>query len=181
MRSATSSASRVLPAPPTPASVSRRLLWSSSAARASCSSRPKKRLARAGSLRAAERGTPASAGLVDEDVALQLTRGGAGLEPELGEAGAEAAERFERLDLAAGAVEGQRVRADELLLVRLGRHQPLELGQRLVVAAELDQRADPALGRARPQLLEPADLGLGEVGVRDVAERRAAPEGERRS
>ena len=116
---------------------------------------------------------------MDEDVPFELARGGARLEPELGEPGAERPQRVERLDLAAGAVEGQRVGAHELLLQRLGGDQPLQLRQRLLVAAELDERAHPAFGGARPQLLQPADLGLGEVGVGDVAERRAAPQGER--
>ena len=136
----------------------------------------------AGARRQPPRGRPrraGQAGLVDEDAALELARGGARLEPELGQAGAERPQRLEGLDLAAGAVERQRMGADELLLERLGGDQALELGQRLVVAPELDQRARPALGGALPQLLQPPDLGLRELRVRDVAERRAAPQGER--
>ena len=119
------------------------------------------------------------AGLVDEDAALELARGGAGLEPELGKAGAQRPQRAERLDLPPGAVQRQRVGAHELLLQRLGGDQPLQLGQRLLVPAELDQRPHATLGGAGAQLLQAPDLGLREVGVGDVAERRAAPQGER--
>ena len=104
-----------------------------------------------------------------EDAVLELARGGAGLEPQLGQAGPERPQGVERLDLAAGAVERQRVVADELLLEWLGGDQPLQLGQGVLVAPELDEGADAALGGAGPQLLQPADLGLREVGVGDVA------------
>ena len=46
------------------------------------------------------------------------------------------------------------------------------------MAPELGIGADPLLARDEPQLLEPADLGLGEVVVGQVGERRPAPERE---
>ena len=43
---------------------------------------------------------------------------------------------------------------------------------------ELGVGADPLLARDKAQLLEPADLGLGEVVVGQVGERRPPPESE---
>ena len=159
--------------------MSSRLSRSSSSARAELLLAAEE-AARAGG-QAARRGAALAgqAGLVDEDAALELARGGAGLEPELGQAGAQRPQRAERLDLPPGAVQRQRVGAHELLLQRLGGDQPLQLGQRLLVPAELDQRPHATLGGAGAQVLQAPDLGLREVGVGDVAERRAAPQGER--
>ena len=45
-----------------------------------------------------------------------------------------------------------------------------------VVATERQLGVDPLLGRDEPQLLEPVDLGAGEVLVGEIRERIAAPE-----
>ena len=46
------------------------------------------------------------------------------------------------------------------------------------MAAEPQQRVDPVLGRRQAQLLETADLVLGEVVEGEVRQRGPAPEGE---
>ncbi len=53
-----------------------------------------------------------------------------------------------------------------------------ELAEQVGVAAERQVRVDPSLEGNRALLLEPCDLRLCEVLVRDVGERRAAPERE---
>ena len=57
--------------------------------------------------------------------------------------------------------------------------QRLELADQLGVAAEREVGLDPLLERRQPQVLEPAALGLGERLVRELGERRPAPERER--
>ena len=115
-----------------------------------------------------------------EDPALERARGVAGREPELAQPRGEPAVGLERLDLAAGAVEREHQRRDELLAQRIGRDQPAQDGDRLERPAERDERAGALLLRLRAQVLEPAPLGLRPVGVGEVAERRPAPQLERR-
>ena len=55
----------------------------------------------------------------------------------------------------------------------------LELRHHRFVSSEAEQPLDPSLDRLEAQLLETMDLGLGELRERELAERRAAPEGER--
>ena len=59
--------------------------------------------------------------------------------------------------------------------------QGLELGDERGVAAEGEVGVDAVLERVETQLLEPADLVLGEGLVGEVGQRRAAPEIERLS
>src|SRR5215217_5842069 len=59
--------------------------------------------------------------------------------------------------------------------------EPLELGHELGVAAEDEVGLDPLLERGQPQLLETRDLSLCEGLERDVRERGAVPQSERRS
>ena len=60
-------------------------------------------------------------------------------------------------------------------------HEPLELRDELVVTPESQIGLDALLDRREPQLLQPRRPVLGESLVREVAERRAAPQRERRS
>src|SRR5262249_39178716 len=55
----------------------------------------------------------------------------------------------------------------------------LELGDDIRVSAERDLRIHQPLDRSQPKLLESIDLGAREVVVREVGERRSAPESER--
>src|SRR4029453_8995530 len=58
-------------------------------------------------------------------------------------------------------------------------HQPLELGHEVDVPAPLEILFDAALEAADPPPPEPRDLGLREALIREVRERRPAPERER--
>ena len=58
-------------------------------------------------------------------------------------------------------------------------HQPLELGDELVVAAHSQIRLDTVLHRGDAELLQPGDLGLREGLEDDVGEGVAAPQPQR--
>jgi hypothetical protein len=60
----------------------------------------------------------------------------------------------------------------------LGR-EPFELGRQLTVPSELELRLDPLLDGFEPQPFQPGDLGRREGLVRELGERRSAPELER--
>jgi hypothetical protein len=62
------------------------------------------------------------------------------------------------------------------LAVRLGRDQPLELGDELVVPAESELRVVEQLERAQSPLLQPGRLRLVDGLAREVGERGADPE-----
>ena len=57
--------------------------------------------------------------------------------------------------------------------------EPLQLPDHLGVAAQRELGLDRLLDRSHPQILEPGYLGLGERLVREVGERRPAPERQR--
>ena len=114
-----------------------------------------------------------------QDPRLQLLQAPAGLHAELAD---ERATRIlvglERLCLASGAVVGLHQQLAWPLAQRLLGDERLELGHDVGVASELGVGADPLLVRDEAQLLEPADLGLGEIVVGQVGECRAPPERE---
>ena len=83
---------------------------------------------------------------------------------------------LERLGVAARAVEREHVLAAEALAQRMLGTERLELADERGVAAELERRVDPLLERGQPQLLEPLDRRAGKRLVREVGERRPAPE-----
>ncbi len=115
-----------------------------------------------------------------EDRPLERLECRPGLEPELlGQRMARLLVGVERLRLTPRTVERQHLLAAQPLAQRVGRHEPLELGQELGVPAECQARLEPLLQAAQTKLLEPRQLGLGEVGVAEISERRAAPERER--
>ena len=60
------------------------------------------------------------------------------------------------------------------------RSERLELADDLTVEAELDVGVDALLERIEPQLLQAPDLALRELLAREIGERRAPPERERR-
>ena len=59
------------------------------------------------------------------------------------------------------------------------RHERLELADQLGVPSAGQVGLDAVLEQREPQLLEPADLALGERLIREIGERRPAPERER--
>ena len=87
--------------------------------------------------------------------------------------------RLQRLGLTPRSVEREHQLAPQALPQRVLRDQRLELADELSAAAELEVGVDPLLERLQAQLLEPADLGLGERLEGEVGERWAAPQRER--
>ena len=84
----------------------------------------------------------------------------------------------EGVDLAAAAVEGEHEAPGEALPQRVLVHRALELGDRLAVAAEVEQGVEAGLQRLEAQLL-PAHHGRpGPLLVGDVGQHRPAPLGE---
>ena len=114
-----------------------------------------------------------------EDAALERAHRLAGLQAQLAQPRGELAVGRERLDLPAARVQGPHQRAGELLAERLVLEQTAQDGDRLERAAELDERAGVRGLRLRPEVLEPADLRLGELAGGQVAVGGPAPEGER--
>ena len=87
--------------------------------------------------------------------------------------------RRERIGLTARAIEREHELAREPLAKRVLARRGLELPDELGIRTELELGRDALLERPEPQLLEPVDLGLGELLQLRVRERRAAPERER--
>ena len=85
----------------------------------------------------------------------------------------------ERLLLAPRPGEREHQETAEPLAIRVLRGQPGGVGNHVVVRAELDLGLDAILERGEPELVEPRDLPLEEALVREVGERRSAPERER--
>ena len=118
--------------------------------------------------------------VVDEDRPLQPLQGETGLEAELlVEQPACVAVGLERRRLAAGAVQGEHQLSPQALAERLRGDDRLQLGDELAVAAEREVGVDPVLERGEPQLREAGGLGRRERLLRELGERRAAPERER--
>ena len=86
---------------------------------------------------------------------------------------------LERLGLPPGAVEREHQLAAQALAQRVLGDERLELGHERRVPAERELGLDPLLERREPQLLEPLDGRARERLVREVGERRPAPEVER--
>ena len=86
---------------------------------------------------------------------------------------------LERVGLSPRAVESQHQLCASPLAQRLRPDKRLELGHELGVAAEGEVGFDPILQGGKPQLLEPGDLGLRELLVPEVRERRSAPDRKR--
>ena len=67
----------------------------------------------------------------------------------------------------------------EALAQRIAGNERLQLGHHLVVPAECEVSLEPLLDRAQPHLLQPRDLRLRELLVRQVRQRCPAPERKR--
>src|SRR5262249_62156809 len=75
---------------------------------------------------------------------------------------------LEGLGLAPGAVEGDEELSLEAFAQRVHRHERLELGQDLLVAAEGEVGLDPVLDGAQSQMLYPPPLILPEQLVHHI-------------
>ncbi len=115
-----------------------------------------------------------------EDRRLELLELTAGLDTELlDEHTTRVCVDLERLGLPSRAIEREHQLCSHPLTQRLAPRDRAQLGDELRMVAELEVRRDPILERSRPNLLEPADLIVGERLVAQVGERRPAPERER--
>ena len=196
---AASTASRVLPTPPGPVSVSSRTdpaRSRSPTATMSCS-RPIVRLGGTGNLRllsalaVAGRGCASSVsrpsldgrrelGGVLQDVLVQLAQRLCGLDAELvDEPSARGLEGRQRVGLPSAAIERQHLQLHQALLEGMRDDQRLQLAQQLAVAAQLQVELDPLDDRGQPLLLQPRAL-RGEQAVRAHAPQRlTAPDTKR--
>ena len=119
-------------------------------------------------------------GVLPQHAGLELLERGRGLEPErLDEGGASRAEHLERLGLPAGAVERDHQLAAQALVERMLAHEPLELGDELGAAAELELGLEALLRDREAQLAQALDDRPRERLEREIGERLAPPEGER--
>ena len=115
-----------------------------------------------------------------EDCALQLLQDRARIEAEiLGEDFARRAVHLERIRLAVAAVEREHPLLEEPLAIRVLCGDRFELGDDGVVAAAGELGVVAKLERAEPQLLEALGLGRAPDLLRQVGERRPAPDRER--
>jgi hypothetical protein len=117
-----------------------------------------------------------------EHRALDPAQRGSGLDAELlDEALAGIAISGERIGLAAGAVQRQHLLATEPLAQRVLRDEAVELADHVGVAPARQVGLDALLERRQPRLLEPVRVDCERGVVREVAERRPAPQLQRRS
>ena len=87
---------------------------------------------------------------------------------------------LERVRLPVAPVQRQHELRARALAVRMLGGEPLKGWHDLSVAAERKFGLDQLLEGAHPQLIQPANLELGELLIRKITERRAAPQRERR-
>ena len=139
----------------------------------------RRRRATASGLRLRRRGR-VEGRVLPEDPLLQVLEPARRLDPELLDVDApRVAVGRERLGLPAGAIERQHQLPEQPLAERMLGDEPFELGRELPVPAERELRLDPLLDGLDAQLLEPGALGGGKGLVRELGQRRAAPELER--
>ena len=111
---------------------------------------------------------------------MQVGQPGAGLDAELvDEHRAGVAVGAERVRLAAGPVEGRHQETAGALAERMLGDQLLELAHDVGMAPEGEVRFDPPLERQHAELLETSGDRIEQGVVREVGERRAAPQCER--
>ena len=119
-------------------------------------------------------------GILREDHPVERAGLGGGLEaPLLVERAARRLVGVERLLLPPRPDVRKHQEAAEPLAIRVLRGQPGGVGNHVVVRAELDLGLDAILERRQPELVEPRDLPLEEALVREVGERRSAPQRQR--
>ena len=114
-----------------------------------------------------------------QDRPLELLQGRGRLDPELLDERAPAVTvGLERLGLSARAVQSNHQLAAQALAERLLADERLELADERSVTAEGELGLDPPFEPDQPQLVEPADRRARKRLVREVGERRPAPESE---
>ena len=117
--------------------------------------------------------------VLTEDRGLEVLELRAGFDPELfDERRPGGAIRLQGIGLPFGAVEREHQLPAEPLAERLLCNQRLELRDEVGMAAEEEIGVDALFEGSLAQLLEPADLGLGERLVGEIGERRPAPQAE---
>ena len=105
----------------------------------------------------------------------------AGFEPELAvERIAALAIRGERVGLAPTPVKREHQLPQQPLTVRMHRDERLELADHIAVVTEHQLSLDPVLHRGQPRLLQARDLALSKRLIREIGERLAAPQPQRR-
>ena len=104
----------------------------------------------------------------------------AGFDPEVvGELASAVLVDAKRLGLPARSIQRRHELAAGALPEWLAADEPLQLGDELSMASEVEVGLHSILDGAEPEFLEPSDLVLGEGFVGELDERRAAPEVER--
>ena len=118
--------------------------------------------------------------ILPEDRPLELLKRRARLDPELVDEGtAGVLVSVQGLRLPVGPVQRRHQLAPEPLAEGVLGDVGLELRDEFVVAPECEVGVDAELDRTEPDLLEPRDRWPGELLVREVRERRAAPQRQR--
>ena len=195
---ATSSARRVFPVPPGPVTVSSRVVASNAVTSATSDSRPTKEVSCAGRLDGVPppagaanpiggRCSPCGAGIVLQDLRLEVAQLRAGVEAELvGEQLAVLAEDLEGLPRTAVDVESPHQQLDRPLPQRFAGHDLARGRDGVGRGAGLHEQRGTVLERRQPELLEPrgrrAGEAVGELPVggspppsQRVVEQRARP------
>ena len=140
------------------------------------SSTPPRRASSASERGACPRGR-VELGVLSEDRSLQILELAAGLDAELlDECAPGVAVARQRVPLAARAVEREDQLGAQPLARRMLAHQCLQLWDQCRVAPQREVGLDALLERDQPQLLEAGDVALCERLVREIRERRAAPD-----
>src|SRR5262249_51539287 len=85
----------------------------------------------------------------------------------------------ERIRLPTGPVEREHQLAEQPLAERMRGDRPLELGDELAVASEVELGVDARLDGEQPPLLQPPRLGRDKRLVLEIRERASAPKAER--
>ena len=117
------------------------------------------------------------AGLVPQDLRLDLLELGAGLDPELvDEAGACILVHLQGLGLPARTIQREHQLSAEGLSERMLGDEGFELADHIALASELEVGVDPLAADDEPQLLEASDLCLREVVECELGQSGTAPE-----
>ncbi|GBC87637.1 hypothetical protein HRbin12_01653 [bacterium HR12] len=120
--------------------------------------------------------------VVEQDPLLESAERRRGIEPELlGQESREPLVDAQRLRVSPRPVEGEHLELARAFPQRVLGGRPLEERERVLRASELELGRRELLDRVQVEPLETADLGLSEPLVREVRQRRASPEVERRT
>ncbi len=119
-------------------------------------------------------------GILVEDCALELLQLTSRLQAKLGgKLGAGAPVDIERVGLPPAPVKGEHLLRPQVLAQRVLGDELFELDDELAVVSERKVGIDALLDCLQAKLLEPADRSLRERLVREIGERRPAPQSQR--